>query len=111
MSSEHKIPAPPGADATPEELAAYFEKYDLDELEAAGYMTEVLPGDPDYPEFREKHSPMWQLNLTFTSKEMIQLQKYIKKIHTSLETLAKQWIIERYQVEMAQEDESEIENG
>jgi len=60
MTSEKspKIPPPPGADATPEELAAYFEKYDLDELEEAGYVTEVLPGAPDYPELRDRTTPL-----------------------------------------------------
>jgi len=47
------------------------------------------------------------LNLTFTPEEMAQLQSYMKKVHFSLVALAKQWIIERYQVEMAQEGEPE----
>lgn len=110
MGKDIHIPPPPGVDATPEELAAYFESYDLDELLAAGYMIEVLPGDPDYPELRDKTTALRQLNLTFKSEEMNQLQSYIKKVHHTLETLAKQWMIERYQVEMAQVNESETEN-
>jgi len=40
-----KIPPPPGPECSWEEQAAYFEKYDLEQLEAAGYATELTPED------------------------------------------------------------------
>ena len=36
--SKTKIPPPPGAEASWEEQAAYFEKYDWDDLRKAGYL-------------------------------------------------------------------------
>lgn len=40
-----KIPQPPDAGAPIEELTACFEKYRLDELEAAGYVHELSPAE------------------------------------------------------------------
>jgi len=39
------IPPPPGPDASWEEQAAYFEMYDSEQLEAAGYVQELTPED------------------------------------------------------------------
>jgi len=103
-SHSNQIPPPPGPDAKPEELAAYFEQYDRDELEEAGYVTQLLPGDADYPEDGNGTDIIWQLNLIFTAEEMAQLQSYVKTVHVSLEILAKQWIFQRYQVEMVQDE-------
>ena len=40
-----QIPPPPDAGASAEELAAYFEKHGLDELEAAGYVHDLTPAE------------------------------------------------------------------
>ena len=42
------IPPPPGPDATLDELAAYFEKYDLQELEAAGFVRDLTEDEEKY---------------------------------------------------------------
>jgi Fe-S cluster biosynthesis and repair protein YggX len=105
-----KIPPPPDDNATPEEWAAYFEKYDLDELEEAGYSTQVFPGDPDYPIFENvgnSSGALWQLSITFTLDEMSKLESCAEKAKISVETLAKQWIFEQYQVEIAQTSQSD----
>ena len=44
------IPPPPGPDATLDELAAYFEKYDLKELEAAGFVRDLTEDEEKYME-------------------------------------------------------------
>ncbi|HEY9717604.1 MAG TPA: hypothetical protein V6C69_09050 [Trichormus sp.] len=36
-----EIPKPPRPKASPEESAAYFEKYGMEELEAAGYVHDL----------------------------------------------------------------------
>ena len=42
-TAQANVPPPPGPDATAEELVAYFEKYKLSELEAAGYVHDLTP--------------------------------------------------------------------
>lgn len=38
-----EIPPPPGAETSKEELASYFEKYGMEELEALGYVHDLSP--------------------------------------------------------------------
>jgi len=90
MANTPKIPPLPNPDATEVEFTEYFETYDLAELKAAGYVTEVLPGNPDYPQCRDQHVPLLQLNLIFTPEDLDKIQPYMKKVHGSLKTLAKQ---------------------
>jgi hypothetical protein len=41
-------PLPPGPNASPDEMAAYFERYTLREVEAAGYVEELTPEQLKY---------------------------------------------------------------
>ncbi len=97
------IPPPPGADAPPEKLVAYFEKYAMDELESAGYVseltaTEMKEADALAVSCRERvdsRKSRTQLNLAMTSDQLDRFMKHANKKHIPPSTLAKAWILER----------------
>lgn len=98
-----EIPPPPGKDATAEELAVYFEKYEMDDLEAAGYVHELTAAEENDVEelaascrtkMEEKKSRT-QLNLAMSFDQLDRFMKYANKKHIPPSTLAKAWILER----------------
>lgn len=104
-----KIPPPPGAGASPDELAAYFEKYGLDELEAAGYVRELSTAEQnDMDELaiqmRERVAARpagrTQLNLAMSAEQLDRFTRYANKKHIPPSTLAKAWILERLDQEI-----------
>jgi len=99
-----KIPSPPGAGATPEELAAYFEKYGLEELEAAGYVSDLSPEEEREMEelaaecaarVEARKSGRTQLNLAMSAEQLERFTRHANKKHIPPSTLAKAWILER----------------
>jgi hypothetical protein len=107
-SENEKIPPPPDDTASEEELIAYYTKYDFYELQKAGYYCEMEEVDADDPihqklnKLAENGRRRRQLILTFKPDEIAKLSAYAEKVQIPLDTLAKQWILERYQVELAQ---------
>ena len=99
-----EIPPPPGAKASPEELAAYFEKYGLDELEAAGYVQDLTAEEQSDVEALAAHcqaqvqarkSARTQLNLAMSAEQLDRFTRHANKKHIPPSTLAKAWILER----------------
>jgi hypothetical protein len=98
------IPPPPGPEASADELAAYVEKYGLDELEAAGYiqdLTEDEKKDMDdlavYTRSRveARKTARTQLNLALSAEQLSRFTQYAQKRHIPPSTLAKSWLLER----------------
>ena len=107
MASRKKtkqIPPPPNADASAEELNAYFEKYGLDELEAAGYVHDLTPREEKEMEklaaecearVAARRAGRTQLNLAMSADQIERFTRYANKRHIPPSTLAKAWILER----------------
>lgn len=98
------IPPPPGAKASAEELAAYFEKYGLEELEAAGYVEDLGPDELEEADALAAHcqaqvearkSARTQLNLAMSKEQLERFTKFANRKHIPPSTLAKAWILER----------------
>jgi hypothetical protein len=98
------IPPPPKADATADELAAYFEKYGMDELEAAGYVHELTPAEQQEMDRLAEESKARvavrknnraQLNLAMSADQLERFTNYANRKHIPPSTLAKAWILER----------------
>jgi len=97
------IPSPPGDDATPEELSAYFEKYGLQELEKAGFVEELTAEEArnqdelsNFLRSRvEVRKARTQLNLAMSVEQLERFIKFANKKHIPPSTLAKAWILER----------------
>lgn len=104
-----KIPPPPAANAPADELAAYFEKYGLDELEAAGYVNDLTAEElKDVEELaascqsqiQVRKNARTQLNLAMSSDQLDRFLKYANTKHIPPSTLAKAWILERLDQEV-----------
>lgn len=104
------IPPPPGEDASPEELLAYFETYDLSELEAAGYVDRLSP-----EEIRESdelanackariaaRTNRNQLQLTMTLEQLQKFTLFANQKQIPPSTLASSWVLERLEHELRQ---------
>jgi hypothetical protein len=99
-----KIPPPPGAKASAKALAAYFEKYGLEELEAAGYVRDLSAHEKKAMNKLAVENRAWvvarkkertQLNLAMSPEELERFSRYANKKHIPPSTLAKAWILER----------------
>ncbi|MBP9090112.1 hypothetical protein KBI23_03725 [bacterium] len=99
-----QIPPPPAANATADELAAYFEKYGLDELEAAGYVNDLTKeelkdveelGASCQSQIQARKGARTQLNLAMSSDQLDRFLRHASKKHIPPSTLAKAWILER----------------
>jgi hypothetical protein len=98
------IPMPPSNEASAEELAAYFEKYGMDELKTAGYVHELTVEEQKDFELLANHcrervderkSTRTQLNLAMSAEQLGKFMRYANKKHIPPSTLAKAWILER----------------
>lgn len=103
-NSKPYIPPPPNSDASPEELATYFEKYDMADLEAAGYVSDLSTAEiaemDDLAatcQLRVSHrkSARTQLNLALTPEQFERFINFANKTHIPASTLAKAWLLER----------------
>ena len=101
---KNNIPLPPGVNASAEELSNYFEKYGLNELEAAGYVKDLTPKEKKEMEELAKYSQArvkarknrrTQLNLALSAEQLERFTQYASKKHLPPSTLAKSWILER----------------
>ena len=99
-----QIPAPPGPGASADELNAYFEKYGLDELEAAGYVHGLTPAEEKEmnnlaleceSRVAARKTTRTQLNLAMSADQLERFTRYANKKHIPPSTLAKAWILER----------------
>ena len=106
--AKKEIPPPPGAEASDSELAEYFEKYSMKELDAAGYGPDLTPAEVKAMDelrtecqvrvnARKRGRP--QLNLAMTPEQLERFVKYADKKHIPPSTLAKAWILERLDFE------------
>jgi hypothetical protein len=99
-----EIPPPPDAGASAEELAEYFEKYSLDELEAACYVQELTPAEEKEMDelaaecqarVAARKIGRTQLNLAMSAEQLERFTRYANRKHIPPSTLAKAWILER----------------
>src|SRR5271166_641977 len=101
--TKKSIPPPPGPDVSWEEQAAYFEKYDLNELEQAGYLQPMNKEDIRFVEQVQEaartriaqRKSRSQLNICFQDDQLSQFLAIAKRKHIPPSTLAKSWILER----------------
>jgi hypothetical protein len=98
------IPPPPGGGASAEELAAYFEKYGMDELEGAGYVSDLTVEEHKDMEalaarsraqVEARKSARTQLNLAMSAEQLERFMRHANRKHIPPSTLAKAWILER----------------
>lgn len=98
-----KIPAPPGPDASSEEIDAYFTKYSWSQIEKAGHMhplndeemawvSEISEECRKRVEARQNRA---QLNLALPVDQLDRFTKYAQKKHIPPSTLARAWLLER----------------
>jgi hypothetical protein len=99
---QKQIPAPPDAASSWEEQAAYFEKYDLDDLESADHLEPLTEADQDFVKSVTKAASdkagariRGQLNLALSTDQLDRFTQYANKRHIPPSTLAKAWILER----------------
>lgn len=99
-----QIPRPPDAGAPAAELAAYFEKYGLEELEAAGYVHDLTPAEEKEMDelaaecearVAARKAGRTQLNLAMSADQLERFTHYAHRKHIPPSTLAKAWILER----------------
>lgn len=114
MSKQRVIPEPPDANASPEELSAYYEQYSPQELIEAGHMQVLAEDDPRVlqrkavaEEIREKRRRA-QLNIVFNEQELSELEAYAKAVHIPVSTIAKSWILRALNVEKHRISETRI---
>lgn len=102
--AKRQIPPPPGARASAEELNAYFEKYGLDEMEAAGYVRDLTPKEKKEMDalavdcetrVAARKTGRTQLNLAMSADQLERFTRYANRKHIPPSTLAKAWILER----------------
>lgn len=103
------IPPPPQVTASAEELSNYFEKYGLEELEAAGYVRDLTLEErkdveklANYCKARveARKNTRTQLNLALSAEQLERFTKYASKKHLPPSTLARAWLLERLDREM-----------
>lgn len=106
---EKNIPPPPRAKASAEELASYFEKHSLDELEAAGYVRDLTPEEQKDMEqlaslsrarIEARKTMRTQLNLALSAEQLELFTQYANKKHLPPSTLARAWVLERLDAEI-----------
>jgi hypothetical protein len=101
--NKKEIPAPPDANASWEEQAAYFEKYGTEELEAAGHLEPLTDEDQKLVEEVKAEAgrriaarkARGQLNLAMSPEQLDRFTQYANRKHIPPSTLAKAWILER----------------
>jgi hypothetical protein len=102
------IPLPPPATASVQELSSYFEKYGLEELEAAGYVSDLTPAENADMEKLASHTKerveakknvRTQLNLALSIQQLERFTKYANQKHLPASTLARAWLLERLDIE------------
>ncbi|HEY9786121.1 MAG TPA: hypothetical protein V6D17_12010 [Candidatus Obscuribacterales bacterium] len=102
--TKSQIPPPPDAQASAEELNAYFEEHGLDELEAAGYVHDLSAAEQKEMDqlaaqcaakVEARKSGRTQLNLAMSAEQLERFTRYAQKKHIPPSTLAKAWILER----------------
>lgn len=115
MTSTQKnpIPEPPDANASPEELAAYYEQYSPQELIEAGYMKVLPKDDPGTARRRELAKSALkkkraQLNIVLDEKERAELEAYARAVHIPVSTIAKSWILRALNLEKTRISETRI---
>lgn len=97
------IPPPPDAASSWEQQAAYFEKYDLDDLESADHLEPLTEADQDFvksvteaaSDKVDTRKVRGQLNLALSPDQLNRFTQYANKRHIPPSTLAKAWILER----------------
>ncbi|MBS2010061.1 MAG: hypothetical protein JST01_23635 [Cyanobacteria bacterium SZAS TMP-1] len=98
-----QISAPPDVTSSWEEQAAYFEKYDLDDLESEGHLEPLTEADHDFVKSVTKaasdkiaaRKARGQLNLALSPDQLDRFTQFANKRHIPPSTLAKAWILER----------------
>ena len=102
------IPPPPPANVSASELSSYFEKYDLEQLEAAGYVHDLSPAEHAEMDKLAAHakervearkSIRTQLNLALSAQQLERFTKYANQKHLPASTLARAWLLERLDIE------------
>jgi len=100
--AKRDIPTPPGAGASAEELATYFEKYGMNELETAGYVRDLTPEEEvemqalaAHCQVQARQSARTQLNLAMSAEQLDRFTRHANRKHIPPSTLAKAWILER----------------
>jgi hypothetical protein len=102
-TKNREIPPPPGKNASWDEQAAYFEKYDWEDLKKAGYVKPLTDEDKKFVEEVRKaardnlaaKAARAQLNISFQNEQLTRFLEHAKRKHISPSTLAKSWILER----------------
>ncbi len=96
-----RIPAPPGPDASYDEIIAYHSKYTLDELEKAGYATEPPPGELEDLETSATYELLreYGVRLKLSRKEAEQLARLAASKQITAERLVERWTKERLRQE------------
>jgi hypothetical protein len=90
------VPAPPGPDATAEELCAYYDKYDLVEQERAGHLKPVESKHRrELAESVVAYRKRAQVNVSLDQDQFVKLERLAKRKHLSIATLARCWVLER----------------
>ncbi len=103
-----KIPVPPGPKASADVREAYFSKYSLEDLEEAGYVSELTEKDSAWikglskiaKERVEARKSRKQLNLALSSDQLMRFTNYANKKHIPPSTLARAWVLERLDKEL-----------
>jgi len=100
---KNDIPPPPGPNAAWQDQAAYFEKYEMDQLKEAGHLEPLSEEDEKFigrvkEEAGQRISARQtraQLNLALSQEQLNRFTRYANKKHIPPSTLAKAWILER----------------
>lgn len=109
--SASPIPPPPGPEATSEEIDAYFSKYSWAQIEKAGHLrplneeetawvNEVSAEARKRIEARQNRA---QLNLALPADQLARFTQYAQKKHIPPSTLARAWLLERLDQEVARD--------
>lgn len=107
--TKKNIPPPPKAKATAKELSDYFEKYGLEQLEDAGYVSDLTAAEQKEMNELAAHcrervearkNVRTQLNLALSAEQLEQFTKYANKKHLPPSTLARAWLLERLDAEL-----------
>ena len=106
-AASKKVPPPPGTRKSYGQKAAYFEKYSIDDLEAAGHVGE--PSDEEaalLEDLSEKarasvaaRKRSKQLNLTVPEDALETLNRIAERQHIPATTLARSWVLQRLERE------------
>jgi hypothetical protein len=97
------IPPPPGRDAKPDEIDAYFSKYSWAQIEESGHMRPLTDEElawvgrisAESKKRIDSRQNRAQLNLALPAEQLARFTKYAQKKHIPPSTLARAWILER----------------